>query len=87
MDYIQVLFEKSGEAYQEVSFGCVQRYLDRTGVELFVQPPESEWCRVTDGNPPLLDWMKKAQDLASAAPYDVAALGERRGAKRRSTDA
>lgn len=42
-------------AYQEISNGVLQRYLDPDGKEITLPDPCES--RVTDDNPKLLDWM------------------------------
>lgn len=51
----KVVFEKERivvdavrEAYQEIVDGRVERYVDATGAELFVDPPLGEACRVIE---------------------------------------
>ena len=42
----EVLFEKSGAAYQEIWAGRVQRYVNANGTQLFITPPADDSCRV-----------------------------------------
>ena len=58
MDYIKVVFEKVGPAYQEVENGTVLRYLDMSGNQMFEQPPVDDGCAVVDDNPPREAWMQ-----------------------------
>jgi hypothetical protein len=56
MNYILLDFG-TFRAYQENQNGYVTRYLDESGNELFVAPPEGNGGEVIDVNPPRLDWM------------------------------
>lgn len=42
----RVAFDLVGPAYQEIDHGRVERYVDASGVEMFVEPPVGDSCRV-----------------------------------------
>lgn len=56
MQFILIEIQDVGPAYQEISYGVVQRYLGLDGVELFRSVPSGKWSEVIDANPPTPTW-------------------------------
>jgi hypothetical protein len=56
MNYILLDFG-TFKGYQENQAGYVTRYLDESGNEMFISPPEGNGGEVLDADPPRLSWM------------------------------
>lgn len=57
MDYIKIMVEGEGEAYQEVQDGQVKSYRALDGTVLYDMIPTGVSSWVIDPNPTRLDWM------------------------------
>lgn len=82
MEYNKVEFSKTGVAYQEIDQGKVVRYVDESGSELFVSPPEGEGCKVVEaGATPTIEMSVATADRIAtkeAEVYDWTRQGDRR---------
>lgn len=56
MNYVYVDFG-TFTGYQESENGQVTRYVDESGIELFVNPPEGLGSTLLNAEPLRLDWM------------------------------